>query len=46
MHAVTYIEQILFPDPQTARPAAFCAHCGGELYSPSLMCLRCRRRKP
>ena len=45
MRAVIYIERALFPDPQADRPAAFCADCGGALYLPSLMCLRCERRR-
>lgn len=31
-------------DPQDIAPNAFCPHCGGECYAPSLVCLRCERR--
>ena len=40
------IEQILYIDPQAAVPAGFCPVCGGELYAPGLVCLRCERDKP
>ena len=40
------IEPTLYIDPQNKKPAAFCPKCGGELYAPSLVCLRCERRKP
>ena len=45
MHAVIFIEKTLYIDPQAARPAAYCDDCGGALYLPSLMCLRCERRR-
>ena len=35
-------EMTLFTDPQDQIPAAFCPECGGELYAPSLRCLKCR----
>ena len=31
----------LCTDPQDQPPASFCPICGGELYLPSLICLRC-----
>lgn len=34
----------LYIDPQDILPSAFCPHCGGERYAPSLVCLRCERR--
>ena len=40
------IESVLYIDSQNIKPAAFCPECGGELYAPSLECLRCQRRKP
>ena len=40
------IEQVLYIDPQAAVPAGFCPVCGGELYAPGLVCLRCERDKP
>lgn len=42
----TKIESVLYIDPQSERHAAFCPECGGEVYAPSLICLRCERRKP
>jgi len=38
------IEQTLYADPQAEKPGALCPVCGGELYFPSLSCLRCERR--
>lgn len=40
------IEPALFTDPGAQIPAAYCPECGGELYAPSLICLRCERDKP
>ena len=40
------VEQVLYVDEQSLPPAGFCEVCGGELYAPSLACLRCERRKP
>ena len=37
------IEPTLYTDIQTQKPAAFCPRCGGELYAPGLVCIRCRR---
>ena len=37
------IERILYIDIQSRPPAANCPVCGGELYDPSLNCLRCQR---
>ena len=31
-------------DPQQERPVGFCPECGGELYAPSCVCIRCERR--
>ncbi len=39
------IEPVLYIDPQAQRPAGFCGVCGGELYSPGLICIRCQRDK-
>ncbi len=40
------LESILYIDPQAQVPAGYCADCGGALYSPSLVCLRCGRERP
>ena len=40
------IEQVLYPDLQAEKPAGFCPVCGGELYLPGLIFLRCERRNP
>lgn len=40
----TKIESVLYIDIQKQIPAGFCSHCGGELYAPSLVCLRCEGR--
>ena len=42
----TKIESVLYIDIQNQKPAAFCERCGGEMYEPSLVCLRCERRQP
>lgn len=39
------IESVLYIDPQNEKPTAHCPECGGELYAPSFICLRCKRRK-
>lgn len=39
------VEQTLFIDPQAQVPACYCPVCGGACYKPSLICLRCERRK-
>ena len=41
----TKIEAVLYIDIQKQKPAALCNFCGGELYAPSLVCLRCERRQ-
>ena len=40
------IEPMLYIDPQGKTPADQCPVCGGERYAPSLVCLRCERRRP
>ena len=40
----TKIESVLYIDDQREPPADYCPECGGELYAPSLICLRCERR--
>lgn len=40
---VSTIEGSLYIDIQAQKPAAFCPHCGGERYAPSLICSRCER---
>ncbi len=37
------LEPTLFFDPQAAIPAGYCPRCGGCLYRPSLVCLRCEQ---
>lgn len=41
----TKIEPVLYIDMQKQKPAGFCDVCGGELYAPSLICLRCERSR-
>lgn len=36
----------LYYDYQAQPPAGRCPDCGGELYAPSRVCLRCRRDAP
>lgn len=38
------IEGILYIDIGARPPAAHCEFCGGELYLPGLICLRCQKR--
>lgn len=38
-------EYTLLEDPQAKVPKEFCIRCGCELYSPTLTCLNCERRK-
>ena len=40
------IEQTLYIDEQAKKPAGFCQKCGGALYAPSMICLRCQRDVP
>ena len=35
----------LFQDPQQQRPKR-CPECGGCVYGPAYICIRCRREKP
>lgn len=42
----TKMQQILYIDPQEAKPVAFCPTCGGEIYAPGGICLRCERSLP
>lgn len=37
------IEPMLYTDEQAEIPAGHCPVCGGELYRPGLLCIRCRR---
>lgn len=43
---MNYIEPILYTDPQNIPPKSACPICGGALYTPSLVCIRCRRDMP
>jgi hypothetical protein len=40
------IESNLYKDPQAQVPHSFCEACGGEIYSPEGVCLRCERGWP
>ena len=37
------IEPTLYVDAQATIPAGYCPACGGALYRPSLLCIRCQR---
>ncbi len=37
------VEKMLYIDPQGGKCVGFCKKCGGALYAPSRICLRCRR---
>ena len=37
------IEPMLYIDPQAAVPDGYCPRCGGALYAPGRICLRCER---
>ncbi len=37
------IQPVLYIDPQAQKPAGLCERCGGELYRPGLICIRCQR---
>lgn len=39
-------EAVLYTDPQAQKPQGFCPVCGGEIYAPEGICLRCQRRWP
>ena len=39
----TTILSVLYIDPGAQIPAGYCPECGGELYAPSCVCLRCER---
>lgn len=43
---VTAMEAVLYTDPQTRAPRGFCEKCGGEIYAPEGICLRCQRGWP
>ena len=43
---ISWIEPVLFWDPQKEDPACFCYRCGGACYAPSLVCIRCERSAP
>ena len=40
------MEAVLYTDPQTQPPQGFCPVCGGEIYAPQGICLRCERQWP
>ncbi len=40
------IEPTLYIDPQAQIPAGSCPRCGGEVYAPGCVCLRCQRAQP
>lgn len=35
--------QILWTDPQQSKEAGRCETCGGVVYAPSMVCIRCGR---
>ena len=37
------IQPVLYIDVQGEIPAAYCEECGGALYRPGLVCIRCQR---
>ena len=37
------IEPVLYIDTQGEIPARYCEICGGALYRPELICIRCQR---
>ena len=37
------IQSNLYTDLQSIREAGRCPHCGGCVYAPSLLCIRCER---
>jgi len=39
------IEPRLYIDDQGEIPAGFCEDCGGALYRPGFVCIRCQRAK-
>ena len=41
-----FIEPVLYIDTQAQIPAAYCENCGGALYRPGLICIRCQRDRP
>ena len=43
---VSPIASTLYTDPQAQTPHNFCKTCGGEIYSPEGICLRCERGWP
>jgi uncharacterized OB-fold protein len=40
------IQPVLYIDVQGEIPAAYCEECGGALYRPGLVCIRCQREQP
>ena len=44
MTMAVWIEGTLYIDPQQQIPSGFCPVCGGELYAPSLLCIKCEGR--
>ena len=43
---VLSMEAVLYRDTQAQTPQGFCEKCGGEIYSPEGICLRCQRGWP
>jgi uncharacterized OB-fold protein len=39
------IEPRLYIDAQAEIPAHYCEDCGGAVYRPGLVCIRCQRAK-
>ena len=41
LQMIPQIEPVLFRDPQQLLPVGFCERCGGECYSPRILCPDC-----
>lgn len=37
------IQSVLYIDEQAKIPAGYCEDCGGALYRPDCICIRCQR---
>jgi hypothetical protein len=45
MPVIRQIEQNLYIDPQQTVPAGYCEVCGGAIYAPGGVCIRCQARE-
>jgi len=46
MPMIPQIESMLYIDEQAAVPVSFCCRCGGAIYAPEGLCLRCGEETP